>query len=76
MTVWISASFWIRPDLHIAVADALRPHQVTTHHPGEAVARMADVTVINKVDSAAATDVALLTETLRAVNPSEPTRGQ
>ena len=26
---------FIRPDLHIAVADALRPAQVTTHHPGE-----------------------------------------
>lgn len=63
---------FIRPDLHITVADALRPHQVTTHHPGEAVARMADVFVINKVDSAPATDVALLTDTLRAVNSRAP----
>ncbi len=42
-----------RPDLQITVVDALRPRQVATHHPGEAVARMADVIVINKVDAAA-----------------------
>ena len=30
---------FIRPDLHIGVADALRPDQVATHHPGETVAR-------------------------------------
>jgi len=34
---------FIKPDLLIAVADALRPRQIATHHPGETVARMADV---------------------------------
>ena len=42
----------------ITVADALRPRQVATHHPGEAVARMADVLVINKVDAASQADIA------------------
>ena len=28
---------FLRPDLHIVVADALRPRQIATHHPGEAV---------------------------------------
>jgi predicted GTPase len=37
---------FLRPDLHIVVADALRPGQIATHHPGEAVARMADVVVM------------------------------
>ena len=37
---------FLRPDLHIALGDALRPRQVATHHPGEAVARMADVLVV------------------------------
>jgi predicted GTPase len=59
---------FVRPGLHITVADALRPRQVTTHHPGEAVARMADVLVINKVDSAAPADIALLERDLRGVN--------
>ncbi len=60
---------FIRPDLHVVVADALRPDQVTTHHPGEAVARMADILLINKIGSAPAADVAMLTDRLRAINP-------
>jgi len=63
---------FIRPDLHIAVADALRPRQVCTHHPGEAVARMADVLVINKVNAASAADVEIAMAQLRAVNPRAP----
>jgi predicted GTPase len=59
---------FVRPDLHITVADALRPHQIATHHPGEAVARMADVLIINKIDSAAPEDMAAITQELRAVN--------
>ncbi len=60
---------FIRPDLHIGVADALRPDQVTTHHPGETVARMADILVANKADAAAPSEVTALIERLRAVNP-------
>lgn len=48
---------FVRPDLLIAVADALRPWQIATHHPGETVARMADVLVINKADAASAADI-------------------
>jgi predicted GTPase len=60
---------FIRPDLHIGVADALRPDQVTTYHPGETIARMVDVLVVNKANAAPGSDVAALTERLRAVNP-------
>ena len=60
---------FIRPDLHIAIADALRPDQVATHHPGETVARMADVLVVNKSDAAPRADVAALTARLHAINP-------
>lgn len=60
---------FLRPDLHITIADALRPRQISTHHPGEAVARMADVLVINKVDSATPSDVRLAEEGLRMINP-------
>jgi predicted GTPase len=48
---------FLAPDLHIVVADALRPDQVATHHPGETVARMADVVVVNKVEAASTIDV-------------------
>jgi predicted GTPase len=61
---------FIRPDLNIAVADALRPDQVVTHHPGETVARMADIIVVNKVDVAPAEHVNALIERLRSVNPA------
>jgi predicted GTPase len=60
---------FVRPDLHVAVVDALRPGQVATHHPGETVARMADVVVVNKVDAARSEDVQRLEAAVRAVNP-------
>jgi predicted GTPase len=63
---------FLRSDLLITVADALRPNQILTHHPGEAVARMADVLVINKVDAAAADAVRIATSALRAVNTTAP----
>jgi predicted GTPase len=48
---------FVRPTLHLVVMDALRPGQASAYHPGEAVARMADVIIINKVDAAPAGDV-------------------
>lgn len=63
---------FVKPDLHIAVADALRPRQIATHHPGEAVVRMADVLVVNKVDAASPADVETAIAELRAVNPKAP----
>ncbi len=41
-----------RPDLTIVVVDPLRPGHARRYHPGEANLRMADVVVVNKVDSA------------------------
>jgi predicted GTPase len=60
---------FFRPDISIVVADALRPGQVASHHPGEAVARMADIAVVNKVDTARPEDVELAVANLKAVNP-------
>jgi predicted GTPase len=57
------------PDLFIALVDALRPDQVATHHPGEAVVRMAEVVVVAKADAAPAADVERLTKAVRAINP-------
>jgi predicted GTPase len=60
---------FVRPDLHIVVADALRPTQIATHHPGETVARMADIVVINKVDAEPGADIDAAIARIRAVNP-------
>ena len=60
---------FIRPDLHIVLADPLRPGNETSHYPGEAVLRMADVVVLAKVNSAADADIQSVTENVRRVNP-------
>ena len=61
---------FIRPDCHVVLADALRPGQETTHHPGETVLRMADVLVIAKTDVAPAEDTERVSEALASVNPA------
>src|SRR6266511_1789025 len=43
---------FIRPDLHVVVLDPHRPGHELRYHPGETNLRMADVCVVNKVDSA------------------------
>jgi predicted GTPase len=58
-----------KPDLMITVADPLRPGNEETYHPGEANILMADVVVINKIDSADADDVAEVRATVRDRNP-------
>jgi len=63
---------FFRPDLHIVLADALRPGHETDHHPGEAVLRMADVVVIAKTDAAKPEDVRRVAEAARRVNPHAP----
>ena len=63
---------FIRPDYHIVLADALRPGQETTHHPGETVLRMADVLVIAKTDTAPEQDTARVAAALNAINPAAP----
>ncbi|MGH2698068.1 MAG: cyclic 2,3-diphosphoglycerate synthase [Actinomycetota bacterium] len=58
-----------KPDVHITVADPLRVGHEMSYHPGEANLRMADVVVINKVDSAEEEDLASLKKTIDEVNP-------
>jgi predicted GTPase len=57
------------PDVHITVADPLRVGHETSYHPGEVNLRMADVVVINKVDSARPEDVEALKKTIEITNP-------
>ncbi|MEJ5239623.1 MAG: cyclic 2,3-diphosphoglycerate synthase [Anaerolineales bacterium] len=56
-------------DLHIVVADPHRPGHESTYHPGEMNARMADVFVINKVDTAQPDAVIAVREALYRLNP-------
>ncbi len=56
-------------DLQIVVADPHRPGHESSYHPGETNARMADVFVINKVDTAEPENVIKVRENLRRLNP-------
>jgi predicted GTPase len=58
-----------KPDIHIVVADPLRAGHETSYYPGEVNLRMADVIVINKMDSASAEQVNALMETIHQTNP-------
>lgn len=58
-----------KPDLAIVVADPLRLGNELTYYPGETNLRMADVVVINKVDSADLESVNRLRGNIRRVNP-------
>ncbi|MEM3153712.1 MAG: cyclic 2,3-diphosphoglycerate synthase [Candidatus Bathyarchaeia archaeon] len=58
-----------KPDLHIVVADPHRAGHEITYHPGEANLRMANVVIINKVDTADPKNVNLVKENIRRVNP-------
>jgi predicted GTPase len=61
---------FIRPDLLVVLADALRPGHVEGWHPGEAVLRMADIIVAAKANAAPAEDVQQVMTAARRLNPS------
>lgn len=63
---------FIRPDLQIVLVDPLRPGHETTHHPGEAVLRMADIVVVAKTNSAAEADIQAVTDTAYRLAPKAP----
>uniref|UniRef100_A0A7C4X8L8 GTPase n=1 Tax=candidate division WOR-3 bacterium TaxID=2052148 RepID=A0A7C4X8L8_UNCW3 len=56
------------PDLHIVVVDPFRVGNESSYHPGEANVRLADVVVINKVDTAPKKNVEKLKENVRSLN--------
>lgn len=59
-----------KPDLHIVLADPLRMGHESTYFPGEANVKMADVVVINKVDTASPDAVEQLEKNIRNLNPN------
>ena len=59
--------FW--PDVHIVVADALRPGHERSYHPGMANLLMADVVVVNKANAASKEQVEAVLRSVRELNP-------
>jgi predicted GTPase len=60
---------FIKSDLMVVLVDPLRAGHEMTHHPGEAVLRMADVVVVAKTNSAVEADSRRVTESARRLAP-------
>lgn len=58
-----------RSDLHIVLVDPHRPGHEMKYHPGETNLRMADVLVINKIDTASPEGIDAVRKSIEAVNP-------
>ncbi len=59
-----------KPDLTITVADPHRPGHELAYYPGEVNMRLADVIVINKMDSASPEGIQTVRESIAEVNPN------
>lgn len=58
-----------KPDLNITVTDPHRPGDELNYYPGEVTLRLADVVIINKIDSAAPEDIHQVRKNIAKVNP-------
>jgi predicted GTPase len=59
-----------RPDLYVVIADPLRLGDERRYHPGETNILLADVVIINKIDSADPAAVDALRASIRDLNPA------
>jgi predicted GTPase len=59
-----------QPDLMITVVDPLRPGQELSYYPGETTLRLADVVVINKIDSANFDSILTVRKNIEHINPN------
>jgi predicted GTPase len=60
---------FVKPDLYVTVADPHRPGDGLNYYPGEVNLRLADVVVLNKVDSADRAGIEAELMNVRSVNP-------
>src|SRR5256714_8963520 len=60
---------FIKPNVHVVVVDPHRPGHELRYHPGETNLRMADVCVVNNVDSAPQEGVDAVLDSIRTHNP-------
>ena len=61
---------FLRPDISIVVVDPLRPGDELAYYPGETNLRMADVVIVNKVDSASEDQIREVLGHVAAANPA------
>lgn len=59
-----------KPDLNVTVVDPHRPGHELSYYPGEVTLRMADVAVINKMDSAAPDAIQIVRENIAKIAPN------
>ena len=57
-------------DLSVTVVDPHRPGHELSYYPGEVCLRVADVAVVNKVDSASDENIKIVEDNIKAVNPN------
>ena len=60
---------FVKPNVHVVVVDPHRPGHELRYHPGETNLRMADVSVVNKVDSAPQEGIDAVLDSIREHNP-------
>src|SRR6266852_2051825 len=60
---------FIKPDIHFVVLDPLRPGAEMTHYPSEVNVRLANVAIINKVNSAEEGNVEIVQSNVKTLNP-------
>ncbi|MCL2491326.1 MAG: cyclic 2,3-diphosphoglycerate synthase [Coriobacteriia bacterium] len=60
---------FVKPDLTITVVDPHRAGHELLYYPSETNLRLADVVVINKIDSADPADVKMIRENIASINP-------
>ncbi|MDR2707478.1 MAG: cyclic 2,3-diphosphoglycerate synthase [Nitrososphaerota archaeon] len=58
-----------KPDLMVSVVDPLRPGHELSYYPGEITLRIADIVIINKIDSANFDDILTVRNNIEKVNP-------
>lgn len=58
-----------KPDLMVTVVDPHRPGHELSYYPGEVTLRLADIVVINKIDSADYNNIQTVRENIQKVNP-------
>jgi predicted GTPase len=61
---------FFQPDLMVTVTDPHRPGHELSYYPGEVTLRIADVVIINKIDSADAAGIQAVRENIALVNPT------